>query len=89
MTSLRCLKSPNLYKYYLKDQIFLRSITMPVSYEVLTKFIGQKVKDIYGREFGYLIHVYSEIDGSITGIEVTQGSSNLDYGTRKDKIRWR
>jgi len=48
---------------------------MPVSYEVLTKFIGQKIKDIYGREFGYLIHVYSEIDGTITGVEVSQGSS--------------
>ncbi|WP_280638386.1 cell division protein CdvA [Saccharolobus shibatae] len=86
MTSLRYLKSPNLYKYYLKDQIFLRSITMPVSYEALTKFIGQKVKDIYGREFGYLIHVYSEIDGSITGIEVAQGSSILTIGPERIKL---
>ncbi len=59
---------------------------MPVSYEVLTKFIGQKIKDIYSRELGYLVHVYSEIDGTITGIEVSQGNSIMTVEPERIKF---
>jgi len=48
---------------------------MPVSVDVLTKFVGQKIKDIYGRDVGNIIHVYTEIDGTITGIEISYGNS--------------
>ncbi|NON61914.1 cell division protein CdvA [Acidianus sp. RZ1] len=48
---------------------------MVVSSEIIMKYIGQKVKDPYGRDFGYLIHVYTEIDGTVTGIEIAQGSN--------------
>ncbi|EWG07005.1 MAG: cell division protein CdvA [Candidatus Aramenus sulfurataquae] len=48
---------------------------MVVSADVLTKFIGQKVKDPYNRDFGYLVFVYTEIDGTVTGIEVAQGNT--------------
>ncbi|MCY0882533.1 MAG: cell division protein CdvA [Acidianus infernus] len=46
-----------------------------ISAEILMKYIGQKVKDPYGRDFGYIVHVYTEVDGSVTGIEVAQGNS--------------
>ncbi|BCU71235.1 cell division protein CdvA [Stygiolobus caldivivus] len=52
---------------------------MPVSVEVLTKFIGQKIKDIYGRDVGVLLHVYTEIDGTVTGIEISKGEEIKSY----------
>ncbi|QKQ99320.1 cell division protein [Metallosphaera tengchongensis] len=48
---------------------------MSISFENLTKFIGQKVKDVYGREVGFLVHVYTEVDGTVTGVEVAYGNS--------------
>ncbi|MEL9969632.1 MAG: cell division protein CdvA [Metallosphaera sp.] len=48
---------------------------MVVSFENLMKFIGQKVKDVYGREVGYLVHVYTEVDGEVTDIEVAFGNT--------------
>jgi len=48
---------------------------MAISFESLMKFIGQKVKDPYGREVGHLVHVYTEVDGTVTGVEVAYGNS--------------
>ncbi|BFH74268.1 cell division protein CdvA [Sulfurisphaera javensis] len=48
---------------------------MPISVDVLTKFVGQKIKDVYGRDVGSIIHVYTEIDGTVTGIEISYGNS--------------
>ena len=48
---------------------------MQISVDVLMKFIGQKIKDIYGREVGSIVHVYTEIDGTITGIEIAYDNS--------------
>ncbi len=58
---------------------------MSISSEVLTKAIGHKIKDIYGRDFGFIIHVYTEIDGSVTGIEISQGTkfSTIEPGMLK------
>ncbi|BBD72730.1 hypothetical protein HS1genome_1119 [Sulfodiicoccus acidiphilus] len=47
---------------------------MPLSQDILVRYVGRKVKDVYGRDFGYLIHVYSEIDGQVTGVEIVNGS---------------
>jgi len=47
---------------------------MSISSEILTKAIGHKIKDLYGRDFGFVIHVYTEIDGTVTGVEVSQGN---------------
>ncbi len=47
---------------------------MSISSEVLIKAIGRKIKDVYGRDFGFVIHVYTEIDGSVSGVEVSQGT---------------
>jgi uncharacterized membrane protein len=47
---------------------------MPLSQDVLVRYVGRKVKDVYGRDFGYVIHIYSEIDGQVTGVEVSSGT---------------
>ncbi|ARM76513.1 cell division protein CdvA [Acidianus manzaensis] len=57
-----------------------------ISAEDLTKYIGQKVKDPYGRDFGYIVHVYSEVDGSITGIEIAQGNTFSTIDPSRIKI---
>lgn len=57
-----------------------------VSAEMLTKYIGQKVKDSYGRDFGYIVHVYSEVDGTVTGIEVAQGNTFTTIDPSRVKI---
>jgi len=59
---------------------------MSISIETIGKFIGQKIKDIYGREFGYLIHVFTEVDGTITGIEVAKGSSFITIEPSRVKL---
>ncbi|BCU68497.1 hypothetical protein HS7_19340 [Sulfolobales archaeon HS-7] len=47
---------------------------MPIlSSDEISKYVGQKVKDIYGREFGLIVNVYTEIDGTVTGIEAIVG----------------
>ncbi|MFP3233429.1 MAG: cell division protein CdvA [Sulfolobaceae archaeon] len=59
---------------------------MPVSVEVLTKFIGQKIKDIYGRDVGILLHVYTEIDGTVTGVEISKGDEIKSYAPDSLKL---
>jgi uncharacterized membrane protein len=41
-----------------------------VSIEEVEKHLGSKVRDPYGRVLGILSSIYSEIDSSVTGIEV-------------------
>ena len=59
---------------------------MAVSVEVLTKFIGQKIKDIYGRDVGVLLHVYTEIDGTVTGVEIAKGDEIRTYSPENFKL---
>ena len=59
---------------------------MQISIDVLTKFVGQKVKDIYGREVGSIIHVYTETDGTITGIEIAYDNSFITVNPESIKL---
>ncbi|AAY80708.1 cell division protein CdvA [Sulfolobus acidocaldarius] len=59
---------------------------MGIPVEVLTKFIGQKVKDVYGRDAGVIVHVYTEIDGTITGIELFKGEEIKTYSPNSVKV---
>ena len=59
---------------------------MAISVDVLTKFVGQKIKDIYGREVGSIVHVYTEIDGTITGIEISYGNSFVTVNPESVKL---
>jgi seryl-tRNA synthetase len=59
---------------------------MPILSEMITRFVGQKVKDIYGREFGLLVNVYSEIDGSVNGVEVSTGNEVITVDPSRFKV---
>ncbi|MCC6009897.1 MAG: CdvA-like protein [Fervidicoccaceae archaeon] len=43
--------------------------------DMLDKYIGQKVKDPYGRVLGTLASLYSEVDGTVKAVEVVFGES--------------
>lgn len=43
--------------------------------DMLDKYIGQKVKDPYGRVLGSLASIYSEVDGSVKAVEVIFGDA--------------
>ena len=45
---------------------------------VLEKFIGETVKDPYGRVLGTLVALYGEIDGSVSAIEIAKGDNGLE-----------
>lgn len=59
---------------------------MPISVDILTKFVGQKIKDIYGRDVGSVIHIYTEIDGTITGVEIAYGNSFVTVSPESVKM---
>lgn len=41
--------------------------------ETLDKYIGQKIKDPYNRTVGTLASIYSDVDGTVTAVEVLLG----------------
>lgn len=43
--------------------------------DMLDKYIGQKIKDPYGRVLGTLASLYSEVDGTVKAVEVVFGES--------------
>jgi hypothetical protein len=74
------------FKDSASDPLKLRSNIMSISLEALSKFIGQKIRDIYGREFGYLVHVFTEVDGTVTGVEIFKGSSFMTIDPMRLKV---
>jgi hypothetical protein len=43
---------------------------MPITSEVIARFIGREVQDEYGRSLGFLVSFYSSVDGSVEAFEV-------------------
>ncbi len=43
---------------------------MVITIDEIERYIGLEVKDPYGRKVGRIVAVYSEVDGSVTGIEL-------------------
>ncbi len=50
---------------------------MNVSVETVEKYLGQAVKDPYGRVVGHLISFYSNSDGYVTDLEVCFGETSF------------
>ncbi|MEM2203770.1 MAG: CdvA-like protein [Sulfolobales archaeon] len=50
-----------------------------VSIDEIEKHLGSKVRDPYGRILGVLSSIYSDVDGSVTGIEVMREDGYLSY----------
>ncbi len=59
---------------------------MVLSVEILEKYVGQKVKDIYGREAGYIVNLYVEVDGTVTGIEIENNGSFMTIDPSRIKV---
>ncbi len=45
--------------------------------DMLDKYIGQKIKDPYNRTIGTLASIYSDVDGTVTAVEVLYGDSEF------------
>lgn len=41
-----------------------------VTVDEIEKSLGSKVKDPYGRVLGFLVSIYSDIDGTVSGVEI-------------------
>ncbi len=50
-----------------------------VSIDEIEKHLGSRVRDPYGRVLGTLSSIYSDVDGSVTGIEVMREDGHLLY----------
>ncbi|HWQ17102.1 MAG TPA: CdvA-like protein [Sulfolobales archaeon] len=50
-----------------------------VSIDEIEKHLGSKVRDPYGRILGVLSSIYSDVDGSVTGIEIMREDGYLSY----------
>ena len=50
-----------------------------VSIDEIEKHLGSRVRDPYGRILGVLVSIYSDVDGTITGIEVMREDGYLSY----------
>lgn len=59
---------------------------MVVPYENLAKTVGQKIKDIYGRDAGYVININTEVDGTITGVELATDSTIITVDPNRFKL---
>lgn len=49
---------------------------MYLTIDQVVKYLGQKVHDPYGREIGTVVSIYSEVDGTVTAIEITGNTSS-------------
>ncbi|MEM0282742.1 MAG: CdvA-like protein [Sulfolobales archaeon] len=50
-----------------------------VSIEEVERFLGSKITDPYGRILGVLSSVYSDVDGSVSGVEVVSEDYSIRY----------
>ncbi len=48
---------------------------MPLRLEDVSRYLGQPIYDVYGRRIGILVGVYSEVDGTVTAVEVSTNDS--------------
>ncbi len=59
---------------------------MVVPYDVLVKVVGQRVKDAYGRDAGFVINVNTEVDGTINSVEIATDSTILTVDPSRFKV---
>jgi len=48
-----------------------------VTIEVIERYLGQTIKDPYGRVIGHVISFYSDSDGNVTSIEISVGETKF------------
>lgn len=51
---------------------------MIITLDQIEKYLGQKVKDPYGRVIGTLVSLYSDVDGVVTDVELSLSDSQFE-----------
>jgi multidrug resistance efflux pump len=59
---------------------------MTVPSESLVKSVGQLIKDVYGREVGYIVSVNTEVDGSVTEVAIARDSTIMVVDPSRFKL---
>ena len=59
---------------------------MTVPSESLVKSVGQLLKDVYGREVGYIVSVNTEVDGSVTEVAIARDSTIMVVDPSRFKL---
>jgi vacuolar-type H+-ATPase subunit I/STV1 len=59
---------------------------MTVPSESLVKSVGQLIKDVYGREVGYIVSVNTEVDGSVTDVAIARDSTIMVVDPSRFKL---
>jgi len=59
---------------------------MTVPSESLVKSVGQLIKDVYGREIGYIVSVNTEVDGSVTEVAIARDSTIMVVDPSRFKL---
>jgi len=59
---------------------------MTVPSETLVKSVGQLIKDVYGREVGYIVSVNTEVDGSVTEVAIARDSTIMVVDPSRFKL---
>ncbi|MCI4455707.1 MAG: CdvA-like protein [Sulfolobus sp.] len=59
---------------------------MTVPSESLIKSVGQLIKDVYGREVGYIVSVNTEVDGSVTDVAIARDSTIMVVDPSRFKL---
>jgi uncharacterized membrane protein len=59
---------------------------MTVPSESLVKSVGQLIKDVYGREVGYIVSVNTEVDSSVTDVAIARDSTIMVVDPSRFKL---
>jgi vacuolar-type H+-ATPase subunit I/STV1 len=59
---------------------------MTVPSESLVKSVGQLIKDVYGREVGYIVSVNTEVDASVTEVAIARDSTIMVVDPSRFKL---
>jgi vacuolar-type H+-ATPase subunit I/STV1 len=59
---------------------------MTVPSESLVKSVGQLIKDVYGREVGYIVSVNTEVDTSVTEVAIARDSTIMVVDPSRFKL---
>ncbi|MEM1526849.1 MAG: CdvA-like protein [Ignisphaera sp.] len=51
---------------------------MSIMLDKVAPYLGQVIHDVYGRKFGTVVGVYSEVDGKVVAVEVMINDSNYE-----------
>ncbi len=51
---------------------------MALKIEDISQYLGQVIHDVYGRKLGVLVAIYSDVDGTVTSIDVAKNDESYE-----------